>query len=120
MRLGIRSAGSGTVLFLLVGAGLLLAQEPVRVSQADAIKAATTRVDPEYPPMAKQMKISGEAELDVTVSADGTVEKVDIVKGNALLTSAAVNAAKKWKFKPFEADGKPSKAVVRLAFNFNL
>ncbi len=84
------------------------------------MKAAVTRVDPEYPPMAKQMKISGEAEVEVLVSTDGSVEKVDIVKGNAILSNAAASAAKKWKFKPFEANGKPSKAVVRLAFNFNL
>ena len=111
---------AGAVLWLVVGSGVLIGQEPIRVSHAEGIKAAVSTVQPDYPAMARQMKIAGEAELDVTVDTDGTVEKVDIVKGNALLTNAAAAAAKRWKFKPFEADGKPSKALVRLAFNFSL
>lgn len=120
LRRRARSFCAVTVFLLLASAGVLTAQEPVRVSQDAAIKAAVTRVDPEYPAMARQMKISGAAEVDVTVATDGSVEKVDIVKGNAILSNAAATAAKKWKFKPFEADGEPSKAIVRLAFNFNL
>lgn len=90
------------------------------MDQAEGMRAAVTKPQPEYPAMARQMKISGEAEVDVLVDTDGSVEKVDIVKGNALLTNAAAAAARKWKFKPFQTDGKPSKAVVRLAFNFSL
>jgi outer membrane biosynthesis protein TonB len=52
------------------------------------------------------------------VGTDGSVEKVDIVKGNALLTAAASAAAKEWKFTPFKVDGAPAKAVFRLAFDF--
>jgi outer membrane biosynthesis protein TonB len=40
--------------------------------------------------------------------------------GNAILMNAAVTALKKWKFSPFMADGKPSKAVADLSFRFKL
>jgi protein TonB len=108
-------------LFLTAGATQLSADDVVvRISDSDAQKAAVSKANPEYPPMAKQMRVSGSVIVEAAVSTEGEVEKVQPVSGNALLSSAAVAAVKKWKFKPFTAEGKPAKAVVRLAFNFTL
>jgi len=102
-------------------ASALLAEElTVRISDADAQKAAVSKASPDYPPMAKQMHVSGAVVVEAQVTEDGEVAKVQPVSGNALLSSAAVSAVKKWKFKPFTAEGKPAKAVVRLSFNFTL
>jgi periplasmic protein TonB len=102
-------------------ASALLAEElTVRISDADAQKAALSKASPDYPPMAKQMHVSGAVVVEAQVTEDGDVAKVQPVSGNALLSSAAVSAVKKWKFKPFTAEGKPAKAVVRLSFNFTL
>jgi protein TonB len=92
----------------------------VRISDADAQKAAISKSSPDYPPMAKQMHVSGPVTVEAEVTQEGEVAKVQPVSGNALLSSAAVSAVKKWKFKPFTAEGKPAKAVVRLSFNFTL
>jgi periplasmic protein TonB len=92
----------------------------VRISDAEAQKAAISKSSPDYPPMAKQMHVSGAVTVEAEVTAEGEVAKVQPVSGNALLSSAAVSAVKKWKFKPFTAEGKPAKAVVRLSFNFTL
>jgi periplasmic protein TonB len=109
------------VLSLVALSSLLHADDVViRISDADAQKAAITRSSPDYPPMARQMHVSGPVIVEAEVTADGDVAKVQPVSGNALLSSAAVNAVKKWKFKPFTAEGKPAKAVVRLSFNFTL
>jgi periplasmic protein TonB len=102
-------------------ASALLAEElTVRISDADAQKAALSKASPDYPPMAKQMHVSGAVVVEAQVTEDGEVAKVQPVSGNALLSSAAVSAVKKWKFKPFTAEGKPAKAVVRLSFKFTL
>jgi protein TonB len=92
----------------------------IRISESDAQRAAITRATPDYPPMARQMHVSGPVIVEAEVTTEGQVAKVQPVSGNALLSSAAVNAVKKWKFKPFIAEGKPAKAVVRLSFNFTL
>ena len=92
----------------------------IRISDSDAQKAAISKANPDYPPMAKQMHVSGAVVVEAEVTPEGEVGKVAPVSGNALLSSAAVSAVKKWKFKPFTAEGKPAKAVVRLAFNFTL
>jgi TonB family protein len=105
-------------LFLTLSAG---AQQPAqRVNESDARKAILHRVDPEYPLMAKQMHITGKATIEVIVDTEGAVEKVAVVSGNPLLTAAAVNAVKKWKFSPFKADGKSIRAVIQMGFVFTL
>jgi protein TonB len=115
----MRSTSLLCSLLLIAGAATLLAEEPFRVSEVVARKAAVTRAEPDYPPIAKQMRISGKVLVDAQVGTDGTVEKVDVVSGNAILAGAAVAAARKWVFSPFSGgDGKPTKALVRLGFNF--
>jgi TonB family protein len=89
-----------------------------RVSEEEAKKAITSKVNPEYPAMARQMRLGGKVQVDAYIDTDGKVEKVQVVNGNALLTSAAVNAVKRWKFSPFTTDGKPVRAVAGFSFNF--
>ncbi len=109
-----------TKLFVLI-AGLalpVLSSAEMRVTMSDAIKAATSKPQPEYSVVARQMKVSGKVEVEVTVASDGSVEAVKPVSGNPLLTNSAVTAVKKWKFTPFEANGQPTKAIATLTFNF--
>ena len=114
--------GRLTVLCL---AGLLMsasyAQDaPKKVSKADGLNNATNKVQPEYPPMARQLKIEGQVELELLVTESGAVEKVNIVSGNPVLTRPAADAVKKWKFAPFTAEGKVVKALVPVSLSFKL
>jgi TonB family protein len=70
--------------------------------------------------MAKQLKIEGAVELEALVTEAGTVEKVNIVSGNPVLTRPAADALRKWKFSPFTADGKVVKALVPVSLNFKM
>jgi protein TonB len=90
-----------------------------KLTRAEALNAAVNKVEAEYPPLAKQLKISGSVELEAVIAEDGTVEKVNIVAGNPVLTKAGVEALKKWKFKPVMADGKAVKALAPVIFDFN-
>jgi protein TonB len=92
----------------------------IRVSQSEAIKAAKQKVDPEYPTMARQLHLEGAVELEAHIGENGSVEDVKPLTGNAILMNAAVTAIRKWKFTPFLADGKPSKAVADISFHFKL
>jgi periplasmic protein TonB len=108
------------VALVLALASICPAQEPKKVSKTEGLNAATTKVQPEYPAMAKQLKIEGAVELEAVVSESGAVEKVNIVSGNPVLTRPAVDAVKKWKFAPFTADGKTVKALVPISMNFKM
>lgn len=94
--------------------------EMKKVSRPEALAAAQTKVQPEYPPVARQLKVHGAAELEALVSEDGTVEKVTILSGNPVLTKPAAEALKKWKFRPFTSEGKPVKALAPVVFDFSL
>jgi TonB family protein len=108
-------------LLLVLAAGALFGADPtLKVSEADARKAATVRVTPDYPPAAVQLRIMGRAELEAIVAEDGGVEEVRPVKGNPLLTKAGAAALKKWHFTPFQEDGKPARALVSIGFDFKL
>jgi TonB family protein len=99
-----------------LGATSLLAD--IRVSMADALKAATSKVQPQYPSTARQMKIAGAVEIEAVISPSGDVDSAKAVSGNPLLTGPTVSAVEKWKFTPFVSDGAPTKAVVLLRFDF--
>jgi protein TonB len=96
------------------------AQDAVHVSQAEAVKAAKEKFEPEYPAMAKQLHLEGAVQLEAHIGENGTVEEVKPLTGNAVLMNAAVAAIKKWKFTPFTSDGKAVKAVADLSFRFKL
>jgi len=104
---------------MVLAAGMLFAADPtLKVVEVDARKAATAKPAPDYPPIAKQLKLLGRIELEAIVAEDGSVEKVRPVRGNPVLTQAGVDALKKWRFTPFQEDGKPVRAVVSISFEF--
>ncbi len=105
---------------ILVGlAAVGLCQEPVKkLSRAESMAAAVNKVEPEFPAIAKQLKIQGPVELEAVVTEAGAVEKVNIVSGNPVLTRPAVDALKRWKFSPILVEGKPVRALASVLFNF--
>jgi len=106
------------VLALVLGAAC--AQEPKKVSKTEGLNNATTKVQPDYPSIARQLKIEGPVELEAVVTESGTVERVNILSGNPMLTRPAAEAVKKWRFAPFTAEGKAVKALVPVSMNFKL
>lgn len=111
---------TASALALITGHPATAQDVSIHVSQSDAIKAAKSKVEPEYPAMAKQLHLEGAVEVEARIGENGSVEDVKPLTGNAILMNAAVTALKKWKFNPFLADGKPSKAVADLSFRFKL
>jgi len=101
-------------------AALLPCVAEMRVAQPDAIRAAIKKVQPDYNPIARQMRVQGDVEVEARVSDAGTVTDVKVLTGNALLTAPVVKAVKDWRFQPFQENGKPSPAVATLRFSFKL
>ena len=81
-------------------------------------KLVTHRVDPEYPPAARSAHLQGVVVLDVVVGTDGTVADVHALDGPEILTEAATNAMRWWRFNPYLVDGKPVVAETTVAVEF--
>jgi len=106
-------------------AAVLIAAAPpcaaeMRVAQPEALRAVTKKIQPDYNPMAKQMRVQGEVEVEARISESGDVTDVKVLSGNALLTSTVVKAVKEWRFQPFQENGRPAQAVAALRFSFKL
>jgi|SRR5690242_13726221 protein TonB len=108
-----------TFSLIAVCASIVAAEGAARkVTQTEALSAATVKVQPEYPQLARQLKIAGTVELDVVIGETGAVETVTPVSGNPVLTKPAADAVKRWKFKPFQQDGAAVKAEAVLKISF--
>jgi protein TonB len=66
------------------------------------------------------MRTSGVVKVEVTVNESGEVAEVKKTSGPSLLQTAAKDAVRKWKFRPFVRDGQPVKATGFVSFNFSL
>jgi periplasmic protein TonB len=111
---------SAVIPALVVACASLLSAADLRVSTTDALKAAVQKAVPDYPPLAKQLRIEGHVAIEVTIDTDGSVSSAKVLTGNAMLQPAALNAVKKWRFSPFKQDGAPAKALTVLDFAFKL
>ena len=68
---------------------------------ADGVhRAIVSRVTPVYPELARRMHVGGKVVLLVTIQADGTVSAPKVESGHALLTNAAEDAVRRWRFAP--------------------
>lgn len=84
------------------------------------LEFAVLKSNPVYPPTARTLRQTGIVRVEVMVDEEGKVTEVQKLSGPALLQTAARDAVRKWKFKPFTRDGQPVKATGFLSFNFNL
>ncbi len=105
---------------LLATLGLFPCLAEMRVAYQDALRAATRKPQPEYNPIAKQMRVQGDVEVEAKVSDAGEVLEVKILSGNSLLTPPVVKAVRDWRFQPFQENGKPCQAIATLRFTFKL
>ena len=110
--------------YLCMSAILMLGWMPLaaemKVGMTDAMRAVVKKVQPEYNPVARQMRVQGTVEVEVKVTDKGDVQDVKVISGNALLTPSVARALKDWKFTPFTEEGKAAPAAVTLRFDFKL
>jgi TonB family protein len=71
-----------------------------------------------YPVQAEKDQLQGEVVVKLTVTESGDVDNVEVISGNPILARAAVDAARKWKFKPVIRNGKAVKASTKIPFDF--
>lgn len=97
----IRAVVLALTLGMTVGPNFTAAQ----TAQSDEIvRRAKTKVQPVYPELARKMNITGTVKIEVTVSTTGTVKEARVVGGHPVLATAALDAAKKWRFEPAAAE----------------
>lgn len=92
----------------------------VRVSQTVMQGLLLQQVKPDYPPDAEKQRVEGVVLLQVRIDKKGNVDKVDLISGHPLLAPAAIEAVKKWKYKPFLLNGEAVTVETQVKVNFAL
>jgi protein TonB len=76
------------------------------------------RKEAEYPKIAKQTGAKGTVALNATIGADGNIKKVKVISGPPMLTNAAVEAVKQWRYRPTLLNGQPVETDTQIMVNF--
>jgi len=92
----------------------------VRVSQGVTQGLLIHKVQPAYPPLARQARIQGVVLLQAEISKDGTIENLRLISGHPMLAPAAIEAVKQWRYKPYILNGEPVEVDTQITVNFTL
>jgi len=77
-------------------------------------------VNPSYPDIAKQARVQGVVILECTISPQGKVTDVKVLRGIPLLDAAAIEAVKQWVYSPTLLNGVPVPVIMTVTVNFRL
>lgn len=95
-------------------------QQAVRVGGQIKEPKKLKSVNPEYPAIAKQARVQGVVILECTISPQGKVTEVKVLRGIPLLDEAAVTAVKQWVYTPTLLNGVPVPVIMTVTVNFKL
>jgi protein TonB len=77
-------------------------------------------VNPVYPDIAKSARVQGVVILECTISPQGKVTNVTVLRGIPLLNESAIEAVKQWVYTPTLLNGVPVPVIMTVTVNFKL
>ncbi len=90
----------------------------IRISQGVSQGLLLKKVQPVYPPIAKQLHKEGTVQLLATITKYGNVSKVQILGGDPMLAKSAVDAVKRWEYRPYLLNGLPVEIETQISILF--
>ena len=104
---GLLLVGALSFTFMAVGA------QGSGEQQTEAARKVVQRAPAPYPALALSMALQGVVRLEVVVSPDGSVKDVQIKGGHPVLSQAAINSVRRWRW---EAAARESHEIVEVKF----
>ena len=87
---------------------------PSRAQETEGSRKIVNRVTPQYPGLARGLKLQGSVKVEVMVAPDGSPKTVEIKGGHPLLAQAAHDAIQKWKWAPAATE---THELIEVKFN---
>ena len=94
--------------------------KPIAVASDIQSAKLIRKVIPVYPNLARITRVSGTVRLQATVSAQGTIEKLEVISGNPMLVQAAVDAVRQWIYRPTILHNIPVEVIAPIDVIFTL
>jgi protein TonB len=95
------------------------AADRVRISTSTSATVSAA-VRPDYPLLARQMKVQGAVVLQALIGRDGIIQNLKVLSGPSILASAAEDAVRQWHFKPHYEGGEAVETQARITVNFTI
>jgi protein TonB len=78
------------------------------------------RVEPVYPPIARQARISGTVRLEAIIAADGRIRELKVISGHPLLVQSALDAVRQWRYQPTLLNNTTVEVLTHIDVNYTL
>jgi protein TonB len=92
---------------------------PLRISHMDE-GDLVHKVLPMYPPLARSARIQGQVLLQALISKQGLIENLKVLGGHPMLVSAAKEAVRQWRYRPYVLNNEPVEVETQITVNFSL
>lgn len=93
---------------------------PVRISAGVAAGQLVAPIRPQYPAIAVAARIQGTVVVAATIGTDGRIESLHVVTGPPMLVSAAVEAIRQARYRPWTLNGEPVEVETTINVVFTL
>jgi protein TonB len=78
------------------------------------------KVQPAYPPLARSARIQGAVLLQALISKQGGIVDLKVLAGHPMLVSAAIEAVRQWRYRPYVLNNEPVEVETQITVNFSL
>jgi TonB family protein len=95
------------------------AAERIQMS-ANTSTVVASEVRPNYPLLARQMRVQGRVILLALIGKDGIIQHLNLVSGPPILASAAEDAVRQWHFKPHLEGKEAVETQAKITVNFTI
>jgi periplasmic protein TonB len=95
-------------------------KRPVKISEGVLGAQLVSRVEPQYPIIAKQTRTEGTVRLHAIISRDGRITSLEVISGHPFLVKSALDAVRQWRYRPTLLNGEPVEVETSITVIFRL
>lgn len=95
-------------------------QKPTDYTYVDELPTLIKQVPPNYPDLARSAGVQGVVMINALIGPDGYVKDTKVLKSIPMLDAAALEAVRRWRFKPGSVNKKPIHVWVAVPVRFRI
>jgi len=111
-------SGSGPHPSVTVGSGT--PHKRIDISSGVSEGMLITPIRPVYPAIAKAAHVEGTVVVEAVISRNGTIQSLHVLKGPMMLQSAAIEAIRGARYRPYRLNGEAVDVQTTITVNFRL
>jgi protein TonB len=92
----------------------------IRISQGVTQGMVISKIEPTYPKLALNARVTGVVLVKAIISREGTITELQVVKGHPILVPAAIEAVKQWRYRPYLLNGAPVEVETYITVTFQI